>query len=100
MPKWTEPGHRKFEEDLERMGYEVEEYRGRWGYHGPSVKVDMSELQDVLRATDVRVVWDTLGKDGLVIYPDTRQRLEAEKSKYDFNRALENLGVNWNGDGP
>lgn len=98
-PKWSTENHKKFADDLEEMGYEVREYHGRWGYHGPSVSIEAHELQDVLRATDVRVVWDTLGKDGLIVYPDTRERLDAEKDKYDFNRALENLGVNWTENG-
>jgi len=96
---WTDPRHRKFEADLERMGYEVVEYHGRWGYHGPSVKVDAGELQDVLRATDVRVVWDTLGKSGYVIYPDSRQRIEDEKDVLRFDDALKDFGVEWNRDG-
>lgn len=99
VPKWPDERHRKFADDLERMGYEVVEYCGRWHYEGPAVTISASELQDVLRATDVRVVWDTLGKDGLVVYPDSRQRLEDEKGKYDFNRTLEDIGVKWNVDG-
>lgn len=95
MP-WTDPRHKRFEEDLERMGYEVDEYHGRWHYHGPSVKVDMSQLQDVLRATRVRAVWDTLGKSGYVIYPDCSQRIEDEKDKLRFDEALRDLGVEWN----
>jgi hypothetical protein len=98
MNNWTDPRHRKFAEDLEGMDYSVEEYHGRWGYHGPAVRVDASELQDVLRATPVRVIWDTLGKSGLVIYPDCRQRIEDEMSKLDFARALEKgYGINMNG---
>jgi hypothetical protein len=96
--KWTDPRHREFEGDLERMGYEVVEYHGRYHYHGPAVKVDASELQDVLRATDVRLVWDTLGKNGYVVYPDCPKRLGAEKDKLDFNRALADMGINWNED--
>jgi hypothetical protein len=95
---WTDPRHKRFEEDLERMGYEVVEYHGRWAYHGPSVKVNARDLQDVLRATRVRVIWDTLGKDGLVIYPECAQRLADERDKFDFNEALKELGVVWKND--
>ena len=97
--KWTDERHRRFAEDLERMGYEIYEYHGRWAYHGPAVKVEASELQDVLRATPVRVCWDTLGKSGLVVYPDCGQRIEDEKDKLRFDEALKDFGVEWNRNG-
>lgn len=96
--KWTDERHKRFEEDLERAGYEVVEYHGRYSYHGPSVKCDSSELQSVLRATLVRVVWDTLGKSGLVIYPDCRQRIADQKDMLQFNDALKYLGIEFNKD--
>lgn len=82
------------------MGYEVDEYHGRYAYVGPAVRIDASELQDVLRATSVRVVWDTLGKNGYVVYPDTRERIENEKDRLRFDEALKDFGIDWNKDGP
>lgn len=96
--KWTDARHQRFEDDLERAGYDVEEYHGRWHYHGPAVRCDSSELQDVLRATVVRVIWDTLGKTGLVVYPDCRQRIEDEKDVLRFDEALKDMGVEWHKD--
>lgn len=63
-----EERYKKFENDLENE-YDVEQYQGRNFYNGPAVRIDSSELQDVIRATDVKVQWDTLGKDGLIVYP-------------------------------
>ncbi len=95
---WKKPEQRRFADDVERMGYEAVEYHGRWGYHGPAVKCSAAELQDVLRATEVRVMWESLGK-GWVIYPEDAERLakvRAEHSdKMAFDRALKDLGVEW-----
>ena len=90
---WTDERHNRFEEDLELAGYDVVEYHGRYHYHGPAVKCESNALQDVLRATPVRVVWDTLGKTGLVVYPDCRQRISDQKDMLEFNNALKDLGV-------
>lgn len=64
-----EQQYKQFTEDMKEAGYEVEPYQGRFFYEGPAVKVDASELQDVIKATDVKLQWDTLGKSGLIIYP-------------------------------
>lgn len=61
--------YQDFRDDMEGAGYAVEEYQGRYQYRGPAVMVESRELQDVIRATTVRVQWDHMGKDGLVIYP-------------------------------
>lgn len=45
------------------------EYHGRYGYVGPAVVVDQSELQAVVRATSVTLQWDKMGKNGLIVYP-------------------------------
>jgi hypothetical protein len=64
-----EERYKQFTEEMEEAGYKVEEYNGRDFYKGPAVSVDTGELQDVIRATQVTLQWDTLGKDGLIIYP-------------------------------
>jgi hypothetical protein len=65
-----EERYAKFTADMEESNYSVEDYRGRNYYHGPAVRIDDGdELQDVIRATDVRVRWEALGRDGLIIFP-------------------------------
>lgn len=60
---------KKFKEDMEEAGYTVRFYSGRSRYEGWATAVDdRSELQDVIRATGVKVQWDELGL-GLIIYP-------------------------------
>ncbi len=61
----------QFKKDMECAGFKVEHYRGRNFYDGPSVFVTKSELQDVIRATELNLRWDTLGVSGLVIYLKT-----------------------------
>lgn len=60
----------QFIQDMEERGFEVDcNYHGRYFYVGPAAMVDENELQDVIRATDIPLQWDTMGKNGLVIYP-------------------------------
>lgn len=92
--KWTDLRHRRFASDLEKHGYEVVEYSGRFGYEGPAVKCSQGELLDVIRATRVNVVWDDLGK-GHVVYPDCRQRIGEALQALNFSNALKNsFGIN------
>ena len=58
----------QFEEDMEKAGRKVENYRGRNFYNGPAVIVDESELQDVIRETKVQLQWDAMGKSDIIIY--------------------------------
>jgi len=62
----------KFRKDMEDAGYEVIEYGGRYFYQGPAVTTSKDEdidLQDIIRATDLRLQWDNLGFDK-VVYPE------------------------------
>ena len=65
--------HQKFVEDMEKAGIKVDkEYNGRFFYRGPAVDTDeraWPTRQDVIRATDVLVQWDNLGRDNYVVYP-------------------------------
>lgn len=61
--------HEQFVQDMKKAGHEVEHYRGRFFYEGPAVKCERDELQDVIRATQVKLQWDHLGRTGLVVYP-------------------------------
>jgi hypothetical protein len=65
----TNRRHDKFRRDMEGAGYEVRDYSGRSYYRGPAVVVQVGELQDVIRATGVRVQTDNMGKGSLVVYP-------------------------------
>lgn len=63
--------YEQFRKDMERAGYDVREYHGRFFYHGPAVSTNESDgptLQDVIRATKVSVQWDNLGLD-YIVYP-------------------------------
>ena len=56
---------------LSALGYEVREYAGRSYYRGPAVTTSRAAdvtVQDVIRATEVRLQWDNLGLD-FIVYP-------------------------------
>lgn len=61
----------KFAKEVSSKGFKVNHYRGRFSYEGPSVHCDEDELQDVIRATEVYVQWDSMGR-GYVVYPGYR----------------------------
>lgn len=64
--------YQQFRKDMEEAGYEIKEYRGRYFYRGPAVFTNEREgptLQDVIRATNVRLQWDHLAFDW-VVYPN------------------------------
>jgi ribosomal protein S21 len=58
----------KFKRNMEKAGYKVEDYNGRWFYHGWAVRCEREEEQAVIRATKVRLQKDQMGL-GLIIYP-------------------------------
>lgn len=61
--------HEQFREDMLSAGIPVEEYKGRNFYEGPAVyTTDELDLQDIIRATTVKVMTDNMGRD-LVVYP-------------------------------
>lgn len=71
--------HEQFREDMEEAGYEVRDYGGRMFWRGPAVYVAHHELQDVVRATNVRLQTDSMGLD-VVVYPKAyarRDKVEA-----------------------
>ncbi len=65
--KYDRPKYEKFRKDCEGEGLEVRHYRGRFFYEGPAVST--KDIQDVIRATTVRVQWDQLGL-GYIVYPE------------------------------
>jgi hypothetical protein len=67
MPeKYDRPKYEKFRKDCENAGFDVWHYRGRFFYEGPAVTV--GDMQDVIRATTVKVQWDNMARD-YVVYP-------------------------------
>lgn len=64
--KHPNPNYRTFAEEVRKAGLRVFEYRGRFWYHGPAVEV--SDIQEAIRATTVQVRWDNLGLN-FVVYP-------------------------------
>ena len=63
--------HEKFRKDMEKAGYKVRDYKGRFFYDGPAVETDRGngpDLQDIMAATKVKVQWDNLGL-GYIVYP-------------------------------
>lgn len=71
------PAYARFRADMKAAGYQVRHYDGRNFYHGPAVVVPSYRLQDVIRATTVRIQTDSLGRN-LIVYPDDKFLLEAE----------------------
>lgn len=62
----------KFSEECENAGFEHEQYNGRYSYEGPAVRTDEENgpsLQDVIRATSMKLQWDTMGKTDFIVYP-------------------------------
>ena len=63
--------YEQFRKDMEKAGYEVNEYRGRNFYDGPAVSTsrrDDISLQDIMSATKVKIQYDNLGLD-YIVYP-------------------------------
>jgi hypothetical protein len=58
-----------FVTDMTTAGYKPFHYNGRFYYKGPAVTVDRNDLQDVIRATEVKLQWDEMGRDDVVVYP-------------------------------
>ncbi len=71
MMNYTNPECVAFVEDMEAAGFEVEHYHGRFFWRGPAVRTEEPyvSLQDVMRATSVRLQWDSLGRDDRIVYP-------------------------------
>ena len=68
---YDDPRYLKFVEDMNAQGYRVRHYHGRYYYSGPAVQTsseDYIDLQDIMRATDVRLRTDSLGRE-TIVYP-------------------------------
>lgn len=71
LPAYEQARYQAFVNEITyELGAErLEHYEGRGFYRGPAVRCDAEELNDVIRATTVRVQWDTMGKSGYIVYP-------------------------------
>ena len=69
---YDNPAYVKFVKDMQKAGFVVEHYCGRWFYRGPAVRTDVEngiDEQDVIRATRVKIQRDTMGRYDTIIYP-------------------------------
>lgn len=71
QPTYTDPDAVQFVEDMTKAGLTVRHYWGRSMWEGPSVVV--SDLQDAMSETKVRVQYDNMGED-YVVYPKARDK--------------------------
>ena len=63
--------YKQFAIDMQEAGIRWIDYQGRYHYDGPAAPTDEDKgptLQDVIRATKVKVQWDQLGLHHIV-YP-------------------------------
>ncbi len=65
--------HDQFVKDMEAAGFETYEYHGRYFWKGPAITCLHEQLQEVIRATSVKVQWDHMGLNSYVIYPKKYQ---------------------------
>lgn len=66
-----EDEQKQFKKDMEKIGVKVRKYHGRFFYHGWAVEAYNNKfptIQDIIRATDVKLLWDNLGLD-YIVYP-------------------------------
>jgi hypothetical protein len=71
--KWEDPVHQRFKDKAGSLGYKVIEYAGRYNYFGPAVEVEDHEtfLQFLKNmGKGIKMRWDSIGKTGVIIYPD------------------------------
>lgn len=66
--KWKNDAYDAFERNLTKAGYKVEEYHGRYAFHGPAVRVGAYSFDEVQRKSKVRCQRDDMGR-GIIVYP-------------------------------
>ncbi|MEK6371232.1 MAG: hypothetical protein AABO58_00915 [Acidobacteriota bacterium] len=75
LPLFRFPDHRRFIDDMRAARVPVHVYDGKSYYdkvlyYGPAVTTrDRIALQDVIRATTVRLQWHYVGRYGAMVYP-------------------------------
>lgn len=68
---YTTPDAIRFVNDMQNLGLDVKHYKGRFFWEGPSVQTSRKhdvDLQDIIKATRVKLQWDSMGLDQ-VVYP-------------------------------
>ena len=73
MKQYTREDCINFINDMEKLNLEVNHYKGRFFWEGPSVVVE--NLQKVLSNTKVKCQWDNMGFD-FIVYPITSDKGE------------------------
>lgn len=77
MTDYTNPVFIRFVKDMEEAEIDVRDYSGRNFYKGPAVVTSRSDgltVQDVIRATNLKLQMDNMGLDH-VLYPVENQKL-------------------------
>lgn len=86
--EWPDCYH-VFVTEMGEAGYDVQEYRGRFFYHGPAAVVE--DLQGAIRSTSVWLRWDDFGK-GYIVYPQARSDEETRRMRhFEASRVLNAL---------
>ena len=61
---------RQFRIDMAKAERDIRFYEGRFGYKGWATRAeDFDDIQMIVRATNVMLQWDQLGKNGYIVYP-------------------------------
>lgn len=72
---FNHPDHSRFFIDMVKAGCTPTISERRFSWYGPGVNCDSKkQLQKVIRATKVDLVWDSCGKEGAVAYPAAYSR--------------------------
>lgn len=66
LPEYVNEVYKRFAADCFAEGFELQHYNGRRHFSGPGVVV--SDIQEVIRCTEIPVVWDNMGRD-YIVYP-------------------------------
>lgn len=73
------PYHSQFFIDMVNAGYSPQLTSQRFCWNGVSVFCHKrTELQNIIRATEIDVIWDALGKNGAEVYPAAYRETDIE----------------------
>ena len=67
---FNHPDHSKFFIDMVKAGYTPAIAEQRFSWYGPFINCsNRQQFQQVIRSTKVNLVWDSVGKEGYIVYP-------------------------------
>ena len=66
---YTNTECRRFVYDMERKGFAVFNYKGRFFYEGPAITCHKHLYHEVIKHTKVQLQHDEMGKTDIVVYP-------------------------------